>query len=98
MIKALQLLCLGGTQFMCKILTGLRENGIALSLHYYGTEDLGTNWAIQEIIDHPEFFDSFYTNYPLTKIETMDDFIVYLFSLKFKMLSEMIPQLLQDER
>ena len=82
---------------MCKILTALSENDITLSLCYYGTEDLGTNWAIKEIIDHPEFFDSFYTNHPLTKIETMDDFLVYLFSLKFKMMSEMIPYLLQDK-
>ena len=82
---------------MCKILTALSENDITLSLCYYGTEDLATNWEIKEIIDHPEFFESFYTNHPLTKIGTMDDFLVYLFSLKFKMMSEMIPYLLQDE-
>ena len=82
---------------MCKILTALSENDITLSLCYHSTEDLATGWEIKEIIDHPEFFDSFYTNYPLTKVETMNDFIVYLFSLKFKMLSEMIPLLLQDD-
>lgn len=82
---------------MCKILDVFRENNISLSPHYYGSGDLATNWEIKEIIDHPLFFESLYINFPLMKIEDIDEYILYLFSLKFKNLAEMVPHLLQDE-
>ena len=82
---------------MCKILNVLRDNNISLSPYYYGSNDLATNWEIKEIIEHPLFFNSFYINFPLTKVEDIDEYILYLFSLKFKNLGEMIPRLLEDE-
>lgn len=82
---------------MCKILTQLYKNNINMSVHYYGIGDLVTSWEIKEIVDNAPFFDSFYVDHPLENIETMNDYIAYLFSLKFQALEEMVPHLLQEE-
>ena len=82
---------------MCEILTALKENNISISVRYYGSEDLATGWDIKAIVDNAFFFDSFYVNYPIEKINTLNDYIVYLFSLKFQRLIEMVPLLLQDD-
>lgn len=82
---------------MCNILSDLREKDISLSVHYYGPGDLATGWEIKEIVDNAAFFDSFYDNYPLERIENISDYIIYLFSLKFRALVEMVPYLLQED-
>ena len=82
---------------MCEILSDLKEKNIALSVHYYGPGDLATGWEIKEIVDNAPFFDSFYANYPLEGIENINDYIIYLFSLKFRALVEMVPLLLQED-
>ena len=82
---------------MCKILADLNEKNITLSVHYYGPGDLATGWEIKEIVDNALFFDSFYANYPLEGIEQINDYIIYLFSLKFRALVEMVPLLLQED-
>jgi hypothetical protein len=58
---------------------------------------LATGWEIKEIVDNAPFFDSFYANYPLEGIENINDYIIYLFSLKFRALVEMVPLLLQED-
>lgn len=82
---------------MCKILADLNDKNITLSVHYYGPGDLATGWEIKEIVDNAPFFESFYVNYPLEGIKNINDYIIYLFSLKFRALMEMVPHLLQED-
>lgn len=82
---------------MCNVLNDIEKKNIDLFIRYYGLEDLITGWEIKAIIDNKEFFAAFYANYPISSLETMNDYIVYLFSLKFCALSETISLLSQDE-
>lgn len=82
---------------MCEILTALSENNISMSVRYYGSGDLLTGWEVKEIVDNVSFFDAFYTNYSIETIGTLNDYIIYLFLLKFRALEEILPLLQQDE-
>lgn len=74
----------------------LRRKNIIISLRNYAPQDLGTGWEVKTIVENPDVFDDLYSQYPLTELSDLDDYYVYLLSLKFVGMREIIPVLLQD--
>ena len=75
----------------------LREKHIHFSTRYYGLNDLTTSWEIRGIVDNQELFDNLYEQYPLVSLETLDDYLLYLYSRKISSMSEIVPLLLRDD-
>lgn len=75
----------------------LKSKNIMISLRNFGAEDLGASWAVKSIVENPDVFDDLYSRYPLTELSSLDDYFVYLFSLKLLSMREVVPVLLQDE-
>lgn len=75
----------------------LRSKNIIISLRNFGAQDLGTGWEVKFIVENPEVFDGLYSRYPLTELSSLDDYYLYLLSLKLVGMREVIPVLLQDE-
>ena len=74
----------------------LQSKNIILSLRNFGSQDLWTGWEVKSIIENPDVFDDLYSRYPLTELSSLDDYFLYLLSLKLVGLREVIPVLLQD--
>ena len=75
----------------------LENKNIQLSLYYYGVQDLGTGWEIKTIVDNQEIFVKKYSKLSLLQLETIDDYYLYLLSVKLRDMRDIIPVLLQDE-
>jgi len=74
----------------------LQRKNIVISLRNFGSQDLGTGWEVKSIVENPDIFDGLYSRYPLTELSSLDDYFLYLLSLKLIGLREVIPVLLQD--
>lgn len=74
----------------------LNSKNIILSLRNYDPKDLWTGWEVESIVENPDLFDDLYSRYPLTELSSLDDYHLYLLSLKLVGLREVIPVLLQD--
>lgn len=75
----------------------LENKNIQLSLYYYGDQDLGTGWEIKTIVDNQEIFVKMYSELSLSQIATIDDYYLYLLSVKLRDMRDIIPSLLQEE-
>ena len=75
----------------------LQSKNIVLSLRKYGSQDLGTAWEVKSIVENPDIFDDLYSRYPLNGLSNLDDYYLYLLSLKLVSMREVIPVLVQDE-
>lgn len=82
---------------MCTIINLLNRKEINLSLYDYGKNDCSIGWEIKTIVDHPELFNSFYKYYPLKTIVSLDDYCLYLLSVKFTKMQEYVSILAQEE-
>ena len=82
---------------MKNVLDYFKENNIFISFEYYGKQDLSCGWDIKAIIDNKELFSKFYELFPLTKIECIDDYFVFLLTKKFIDLEELIPDIATEE-
>ena len=74
----------------------LKNKNIMLSLRNYGPQDLGTSWEIKSIVENPDVFDNLYSRYPLIKLSNLDDYYLYLLSLKIVGMRGVVPVLLLD--
>ena len=74
----------------------LKNKNIMLSLRNYGPQDLRTSWEIKSIVENPDVFDNLYSRYPLIKLSNLDDYYLYLFSLKIVGMRDVVPVLLLD--
>ena len=72
------------------------SNNIRISLLSFAPEDLGTSWEVKTIVENPDIFDGFYDRYPLKELSNLNDYYVYLLSIKFVHLRNVIPLLLQE--
>lgn len=81
---------------MDSIIEVFKENNIFISVTYYGQGDLATSWEIRIMIEHPEIFNDFYNSFPLTEVSSIDDYFVYMLSLKFAQMNELVPLILDD--
>lgn len=75
----------------------LENKNIIISLRSFSPQDLGTGWEVKSIVENSSFFDDFYSRFPLSGIYNLDEYYLYLLSLKFIHMREVIPALLQDE-
>ncbi len=75
----------------------LKDRHIHFSTRYYGVDDLATGWEIRGIIENQDLFGNLFEQYPLVSLDTLDDYLLYLFSRKISAMSEVVPHLLQDD-
>ena len=75
----------------------LQSKSIIISLRIFDPQDLLTGWEVKSIVEDLDVFDDLYSRYPLTGLSSLDDYYLYLLSLKFVGMREVIPVLLQDE-
>lgn len=75
----------------------LQSKSIIISLRIFDPQDLLTGWEVKSIVEDFDVFDDLYSRYPLTGLSSLDDYYLYLLSLKFVGMREVIPVLLQDE-
>lgn len=72
------------------------SNNIRISLLSFAPEDLGTSWEVKTIVENPDIFDGIYDRYSLKELSSLNDYYVYLLSIKFVHLRNVIPLLLQE--
>lgn len=82
---------------MNTFLSLVKSNLSLFSVYDFGLHDLSTEIMIKEVIKNHNIFDDSYNRFPLSKIETMDDYCLYLFSRRLDKLREVIPYLVRDE-
>ena len=58
------------------------SKNIIISLRSFDPQDLVTGWEVKYIVDNPDVFNDFYSHHPLTEILTLDDYYLFLLSLK----------------
>ena len=75
----------------------LEKQKIQLSLYYYGVEDLATGWEIKNIVDNKDIFLNKYSELSISHIWTIDDYYLYLLSIKLRDMRDITPYLLQEE-
>lgn len=75
----------------------LKNNHIYISLQKYDHQDLGIGWEVKAIVDNWSLFCDLYTQYPLSGLACLDDYYLYLLSIKFAAMREVIPVLSQNE-
>lgn len=75
----------------------LKNRNIMISLRNFGAQDLSTGWEVKTIVENQDIFDDLYSCFPLTGILSLNDYYLYLLSLKLASMSEIVPALLQDE-
>ena len=69
---------------------------ILISLRNLNPQELGVGWEVKSIVENPDVFDNLYSRYPLTGLASLDDYYLYLLSLKLVDMREIIPVLLHD--
>lgn len=75
----------------------LENRKIAISLRVFEPSDLATGWEVKAIVENPDIFEDFYSKYPLNQVTSMDDYYLYLLSLKLQSLSNVIPILIHED-
>jgi hypothetical protein len=66
----------------------LKQKNISITLRYYGKDDLGTGWDIKAVVENPDVFGNYSEHYSLDKLESLDDYYIYLMSLKLAALAD----------
>ena len=74
----------------------LESKNIMISLRSFDHQDLRTGWEVKLIVENPDIFDVLYSRYPLSGLSNLDDYYLYLLSLKLICMRELIPVLLQE--
>ena len=69
----------------------LENRKIKISLRYFGAQDLSTGWEAKTIVENQDIFDDLYSRFPLTEILSLDDYYLYLLSLKLASMKEIAP-------
>lgn len=82
---------------MGSFLSLAQEKKVLFDLRDYGVDDLSTGWVIKEMLENPDIFCDFYENFPLSKITNMEDYCLYLFSLRLSKLRDAIPRIVRDK-
>lgn len=84
-------------KFLQSIVKELEEKNIYFTLEYYGKEDYGTFWDINSILENKEYFQNRFSTCKLHGIDSLYDYLDYLYLRKCVMLQEMIPVIKSDE-
>ncbi len=81
---------------MKNIINFFEENNIFFTFKYYGIQDFASGWDIKAIIDNQKIFSIIYDIFPLEKIESKEEYFVYLFTDKIIKFEELIPNIAND--
>lgn len=81
---------------MKNIIDYFKENDIFFTFKYYGIQDFGSGWDIKAIIDNQSVFMTLYDTFPLEKIESKEEYFVYLTTDKIIKLEELIPNIVDE--
>lgn len=82
---------------MQSIVKELEEKNIHFTLEFYGKEDYGIFWDINSVLENREYFQNKFSTYKLHGIDSIYDYLDYLYLRKCVMLQEMIPAIKSDE-
>lgn len=63
------------------------EKNIDLPLRYCGADDISVNWDIDSIVKNRDFFESLYSDYPLTGVYDKNTFWYYFLTEKISGMS-----------
>jgi hypothetical protein len=75
----------------------LKQRDIYISLHCYELENWSTGLTVKYIVENQDIFGHFFAQYPLTRLDSIDDYFLYLLYLKIASLHIVIPHLVQEE-
>lgn len=75
----------------------LSDNGLSMSLYYYGANDAITSFELAEIINNPSFFSDLFSQVQLKDVSSAEDFYKYVLANKFVAMEEMSPRIVQLE-
>ena len=81
---------------MDNIIELFKENSILITFKYYGSQDIGSGWDIKYIIDNKEVFKDFYNQFPLTSVDSIEEYYIFLLTEKFINLEELVPNIVDD--
>ena len=70
----------------------LNDNGLSMSLYYYGANDAITSFELAEIINNPSFFSDVFSQVQLKDVSSAEDFYKYMLANKFVAMEEMLPR------
>lgn len=79
------------------IVKELEEKNILFSLEYYGQNDYGTYWDIKSVLDNRDYFKNRIVLCKLQGIDSISEYLDFLFLRKFVLFQEMIPAIKNDE-
>lgn len=79
------------------IVKELDEKNILFSLEYYGQNDYGTYWDITYVLDNREYFQNKLVICKLQKIDSISEYLDFLFLRKLVLFQEMISEIKNDE-
>lgn len=69
---------------MFNLLKELEKNKISFPIEYFGTNDYGTFWDIKTVLENTEFFQNYLTSKSLQNIESITDYLDYLYLKKLE--------------
>lgn len=75
----------------------LNDNGLSMSLYYYGANDAITSFELAEIINNPSFFSDVFSQVQLKDVSSAEDFYKYMLANKFVAMEEILPRIVQLE-
>lgn len=78
---------------MGNIINLLREKGEVFTLKYFGLEDLGTENSAKVVIENYDIIKEYFFSKVSYEINTLDDYVDYLFMQKIINMKEIIPHL-----
>ncbi len=82
---------------MQSIVKELEVKNILFSLEYYGQNDYGTYWDIKSVLDNRDYFKNRIVLCKLQGIDSISEYLDFLFLRKFVLFQEMIPAIKSDE-
>ena len=78
---------------MRNIINLLREKGEVFTLKYFGLGDLGTANSAKVVIENYDIIKEYFSSKVSYEINTLDDYVDYLFTQKIINMEEIIPHL-----
>ncbi len=75
----------------------LKQRDIYISLHCYELENWSTGLTVKYIVENQDIFGHFFVQYTLTRLDSIDDYFLYLLYLKIASLHIVIPHLVQEK-
>lgn len=70
---------------------------LSFSAKYFEGNDFATNFEIKQIIENKSYFETLFTRFLVTNIDTIDDYYNYIFASKIICFENNLPTVINDE-